>query len=91
MDKYYIRKEDFEKIFICLSERACIYCKNLLKTRKFLESVYFIMRAGAQWSELPQYYGKYKNIHDRFIRWVKKEYGMRYFPILQKTVMRSHL
>ena len=72
MDKYYIRDEAFEKVFIYLSGRRDIYCKNPEKTKIFLEAVYFIMRTGAQWIELPKYYGKYKSVHDRFISWVKK-------------------
>ena len=72
MNKYYIKDEAFEKIFIYLRERSDIYCKNREKTREFLEGVYFIMRTGAQWVELPKYYGNYKSLHDRFISWVKK-------------------
>lgn len=30
------------------------------------------MRTGAQWVELPKYYGEYKSVHRRFICWVKK-------------------
>jgi transposase len=72
MDKYYITEEAFEKIFICLSKRKDVYCKNREKVRKFLEGVYFIMRTGSQWIELPRYYGSYKSVHDRFINWAKK-------------------
>jgi transposase len=73
MDKYYITKEAFEKIFFYLKSRPDIYCKNREKTRKFLESVYFIMRTGAQWGELARSYGKYKTIHKRFLSWAKKD------------------
>ena len=72
MDKHYITNEAFEKIFIWLSSQKNIYCKNREKTRIFLEAVYFIMRTGAQWIELPKYYGNYKSVHRRFIYWVKK-------------------
>ncbi len=72
MKKYYIREDAFEKIFMYLSSTKDVYCKNLEKTRKFLEAVYFIMRTGAQWVELPTCYGNYKSVHDRFISWVKK-------------------
>lgn len=54
MDKYYIKEEAFEKIFLDLKGRRDIYCKNRDKTRKFLEDVYFIMRSGARWIELPE-------------------------------------
>ena len=72
MDKYYITDTAFEKIFIWLGDQKNVYCKNPDKTRMFLEGVYFIMRTGAQWIELPKYYGNYKSIHRRFICWSKK-------------------
>ena len=72
MDKYYISEEAFEKIFMYLRSLKGVYCKKREKTRRFLEAVTFIMRTGAQWIELPRYYGNYKSIHKRFIAWAKK-------------------
>jgi len=37
-----------------------------------MEGVYFIMRTGAQWQELPKSYGKFKSVHKRFLSWAKK-------------------
>ena len=62
MDKYYIKSLAFEKIFEFLNGQQGIYCKNRDKTQKFLEAVYFIMRTGSQWEELPKEYGKYKSV-----------------------------
>ncbi|MBY0291920.1 MAG: transposase [Alphaproteobacteria bacterium] len=55
------------------ADKKSIYCKNREKTMIFLEAVYFIMRTGAQWIELPKYYGNYKSIYKRFVSWSKKE------------------
>lgn len=87
MDKYYITEEAFEKIFLYLKNRPDIYCKTPEKTRTFLESIYFIMRTGAQWAEIPKSYGKHKTIHKRFYLGQKKIFGMRHFPFLLKVVM----
>jgi len=73
MEKYYITDEAFEKIFMYLRGIKGVYCKKLGKTRKFLEGVFFIMRTGAQWIELPRSYGNYKSIHKRFLAWAKKD------------------
>ena len=73
MDKYYITEEAFKRIFFYLKSRSDIYCKNREKTKKFLENVYFIMRTGCQWIELPRLYGKHKTIHKRFLSWAKKD------------------
>jgi len=43
MDKYYITEYAFEKIFLYVSGKNSVHCKNREKTRKFLEAVYFIM------------------------------------------------
>jgi hypothetical protein len=59
MDRHYISEEAFEKIYMFLSSEKGVYCKDREKTKNFLESVYFIMRTGAQWIELPEYYGLY--------------------------------
>ena len=76
MDQYYIKEEAFEKILMWLSSKKRgsngIYCKNRRALRIFLEGVYFIMRTGAQWRELPKYYGHFKTVHKRFITWAKK-------------------
>lgn len=72
MDKHYITAEAFGKIFVYLSGKKEIYCRNREKTRNFLEAVYFIMRTGAQWLELPKFYGNYKTVHKRFLAWAKK-------------------
>lgn len=73
MNKYYITEDAFEKIFFYLKSHPDIYCKNRGKTRSFLEGIYFIMRTGAQWSELPVCYGRYKTVHKRFLSWAKKD------------------
>ena len=72
MDKLYLSEPAFEKIFMYLSKKKGVYCKNRCKTRKFLEAVYHIMKTGGQWVELPKYYGGYKSVHRRFICWAKK-------------------
>ncbi|MCA9508636.1 MAG: IS5 family transposase [Myxococcales bacterium] len=73
MEKYYIIEEAFEKIFVYVSGLKRVYCKKRGKTRRFLEAVFFVMRTGIQWIELPKCYGNYKSIHKRFIAWAKKD------------------
>jgi transposase len=91
MDKYYINEDAFENIFLYLKDRQDIYCKNKDKTRKFLEGVYFIMKTGAQWGELPKSYGKHKSVHSAFYLGPKRIYGMRYCLSLRKVAMSNPL
>ena len=37
--------------------------------RKFINAVFWILRTGAPWRDLPQDYGDWKNTHRRFCRW----------------------
>lgn len=41
--------------------------------RTFVNSVLWVLRSGARWSELPPRYAPYKSVHKRFTRWAAKE------------------
>lgn len=40
--------------------------------RQFINAVFWIMRTGAPWRDLPPDYGHWSNTHRRFIRWRDK-------------------
>jgi len=40
--------------------------------RLFLEAVYWIIRTGAPWRDLPSEFGPWKTVYNRYNRWVKK-------------------
>jgi hypothetical protein len=40
--------------------------------RQFINAVFWIMRTGAPWRDLPPDYGDWSNTHRRFIRWRDK-------------------
>lgn len=37
--------------------------------RRFINAVFWILRTGAPWRDLPSDYGHWKNVHRRFCRW----------------------
>ena len=37
--------------------------------RRFINAVFWILRTGAPWRDLPPDYGKWGTVHQRFIRW----------------------
>ena len=45
---------------------------NARDTRQFINGVFWILRTGAPWRDLPQAYGNGKNVHRRFCRWRDK-------------------
>ena len=40
--------------------------------RRFINAVFWILRTGAPWRDLPPEYGEWKNTHRRFSRWRDK-------------------
>jgi len=40
--------------------------------KKFIEAIYWIVRTGAQWRELPERYGSWNSVFKRFNAWSKK-------------------
>ncbi len=40
--------------------------------RRFINAVFWIIRTGAPWRDLPPDYGNWGNVHRRFIRWGNK-------------------
>ena len=37
--------------------------------RVTLNGIFWILHSGAQWREMPERYGKWKSVYDRFVRW----------------------
>ena len=40
--------------------------------RRFINAIFWILRTGCPWRDLPKEYGDWKNTHRRFIRWRDK-------------------
>jgi len=45
---------------------------NAKDTRKFINAVFWILRTGAPWRDLPSSYGNWNNVNRRFCRWRDK-------------------
>ncbi len=72
MKKEYINEFAWSKIFNFLKNQKNIYIVEENKCKNFIESIYWISRTGAQWRELPEKYGKWNSVFDRFNEWAKK-------------------
>ena len=46
---------------------------NARNNRQFINAVFWILRTGAPWRDLPPDYGDWKNTHRRFCRWRDKK------------------
>jgi len=47
--------------------------------RKVLNGIYWRLRAGAPWAEIPERYGPHTTCYNRFVRWEKKGVWERIF------------
>jgi len=52
---------------------------NAKDTRKFINAVFWILRTGAPWRDLPSSYGNWNNVNRRFCRWRDKGIWERIF------------
>jgi transposase len=69
--------------------------------RLFVEAVLFRFRAGIPWRDLPERFGNWKIVHQRFLRWAKSGVFERVFRLLasdqdneymmiEATIVRAH-
>ena len=50
--------------------------------RRILNGIFFILRTGSPWRDLPERYGPYTTAYKRFNRWAKKGVWLRIFETL---------
>lgn len=50
--------------------------------RAFLNAVFWILRTGSPWRDLPSEYGKWGTVHQRFIRWRDKRIWEKLLEVL---------
>ena len=69
--------------------------------RLFVDAVLWIARAGAPWRDLPEEFGNWNSVFQRFRRWAKKGVWQRVFDelmespdleylIIDSTIVRAH-
>ena len=55
-----------------LPGREGVWGGRAIDNRQFINAVFWIIRTGAPWRDLPPDYGDWKNTHRRFCRWRDK-------------------
>jgi len=69
--------------------------------RLFVDAVLWLVRAGAPWRDLPEEFGNWNSVFQRFRRWAKKGVWERLFKalvenpdfeylIIDSTIVRAH-
>ena len=91
----------WDRIYSYLKLTPRIYTGNEQKTRTFVEAVYWIMRTGAQWRDLPIEFGKWNSVYSRFTNWTDREVWTKMLDnfsedpdmewlLLDSSVVRAH-
>jgi transposase len=50
--------------------------------RRVLNGIFWILRTGSPWRDLPERYGPYTTVYNRYNRWAKKGVWLRIFEVL---------
>lgn len=75
--------------------------KSLLGDRLFIDAVLYRIKTGMPWRDLPERFGPWKSVYNRFANWAKRGHWARIFEAIQQdhdvigsvvdgTVIRAH-
>ncbi|OIN84702.1 hypothetical protein KX00_2001 [Francisella sp. TX07-6608] len=70
--EYYISETNWSTILTFLTAQKGLHTKDVVKLRRFIEAVFFILKTGAQWKYLHKDYGNSRAIHKRYKYWADK-------------------
>jgi transposase len=96
-----LRDDQWERIAPLLPGKVGDPGRSAANNRRFLEGVLWIARVGAPWPDLPEYFGNWNSVFQRFRRWAKSGVFDRVFQalsadadfeyvILDGTIVRVH-
>lgn len=83
MNPYAISDEHFARIEPLLPGKPSDPGRTARNNRLFIDAVLWIARTGAPWPALPDHFGKYNSVFQRFNRWAKKGIWTQIFDQLQ--------
>jgi transposase len=101
MQGEYIKEASWSKMLNFFKNSPGMYMGKEKDLKGFIESVYWIMRTGAQWRELPEKYGKWNSVFKRFNMWSRKGIWNKLFDycaedpdleyvMIDTTIVRAH-
>ena len=101
MRRYALRDDQWDRIKDFLPGREGHVGGTAADNRQFVEAVLYRYRAGIPWRDLPERFGDWKIVHQRFNRWAKSGVFERIFKqlasdhdneymMIDATIVRAH-
>ena len=90
MRRYGLRDDQWDRIKDLLPGREGSVGVTAADNRLFLEAVLYRYRAGIPWRDLPERFGDWKNVHQRFSRWAKSGVWQQIFQLLAADADNEH-
>ena len=101
ISRYALRDDQWDRIKDLLPGRDGHVGGRAEDNRLFVEAVLYRYRTGCPWRDLPERFGKWKAVHQRFSRWAKSGVFARIFVMLgsdhdneymmiDATIVRAH-
>ncbi len=101
--RYELSDEEWEKIEPLLPPERGHWGRPRRDNRQILNGIFWLLRSGSCWRDMPERYGSWKTVYTRFYRWSRNglfqeilarilEQSTRYEDtlILDSTVVRAH-
>jgi transposase len=101
MRRYGLRDDQWDRIKDFLPGREGHVGGTAENNRLFVEAVLYRFRTGCPWRDLPERFGHWKSVHQRFSRWAKSGVFERIFRhlasdhdneymMIDATIIRAH-
>jgi transposase len=89
--RYELTDAQWERICEILPGNASDPGRTAADNRLFVNGGLRVLRSGAHWHDLPERYGNWKSVHQRFARWAEKGTWERVFEALIKDRKNGYL
>lgn len=89
--RYELTTAQWQRLAPLLPGKAGDPGRTAADNRLFVNGVLWVLRSGAHWCDLPERYGKWKSLHQRFSRWAKAGVWDRVFEALIDDVDNEYL
>ena len=100
MRRYEISDDNWERIAPLLPGKKSDPGRTAEDNRRFINAVLWIARSGAAWRDLPERYGRWDTVFQRFNRWSKKGVWQQVFEamhapdlewlMIDSSIVRAH-